>query len=65
MSILESCKIHQACNQGGVISHFEMRNSNVNNKKIRYYQFEVSVQVLELDDLGFVKETLIFKNWNI
>ena len=29
------------------------------------YNFEVSVLVLELVDLGFVREALILKNWNI
>ena len=35
------------------------------SSNVRSYQFEVSVLVLELADLGFVTETLIFKTWNI
>ena len=31
--------------------------------KIRSYRFEVSDQVSELDDLGFVRESLIFQSW--
>ena len=34
-------------------------------QKIRSYRFEVSDLVLDLADLGFVRETLIFKTWNI
>ena len=34
-------------------------------KSNHFLQFEVSVLVLELSDLGFVTETLIFKTWNI
>ena len=49
----------------GVISHFEMRTSNVNSKRLDLYRFEVSVLVPELADLGFVRETLIFKSWKI
>ena len=30
---------------------------------IRSYHFEMSVLVPKLADLGFVTETLIFKNW--
>ena len=47
--------------QASVISHFEMRTSNVNSKKIRSYRFEVFILVLELLDLGFARETLNFK----
>ena len=46
-----------------VIYHFEMRTSK--QQKIRSYRFEVSVLLPELDDLGFVRETLIFKTWNL
>ena len=56
---------HQYFHQVGLISHFEMRTSTVNRKKIRSYQFEVSILVLELADLGVVRETLILKTWNI
>ena len=34
-------------------------------KHIFRCRFEVSVLVLELADLGFVRETLISKTWNI
>ena len=60
--MFESFQLHQAWNQADVIDHFEMRTSNEN---IRSYRFEVSVQVPELADLGFLRETLIFKTWNI
>ena len=32
---------------------------------IRSYRFEVFVLVPELADLGFVRETLILKTWNL
>ena len=63
--MLGSYQLHQACDQVGVISHFQMRTSNVNRKKIRSYRFEVSVLVPNLDDLGFFSETIIFKTWNL
>ena len=34
-------------------------------QKIRSYRFEVSVLVPDLADLGFVREILIFKTWNL
>ena len=34
-------------------------------QNIRSYRFEVFVLVLDLADLGFVRETLIFKTWNL
>ena len=46
-----------------MIGHFEMRTSNVNSKILDLTDL-VSVPVLDLDDLGFFKETLIFKTWN-
>ena len=63
--MLGSCQLHQAYHQDDVIDHFEMRTSNENSKNIRSYRIEVSVLVLELADLGFVRETLILKTWNI
>ena len=59
--MLGSCQLHQA----DVIDHFEMRTSNENSKSSLSYRFEVSVLVPELADLGFVRETLFFKTWNI
>ena len=58
--MLGSCHLNQACHQAGVISHFEMRTSNVNRKIL-----EVSILVPNLVDLGFVSETLILKTWNL
>ena len=62
--MLGSCQPHQACHQASVISHLEMRTSTVNIKRLDLTDFEVSILVLELADLGFVRETLIFKTWN-
>ena len=59
------CQLRQAYHQADVIDHFEMRTSNANSKKIRSYRFEMSVLVPELADLGFVRETLIFKKLGI
>ena len=63
--MLGSCQLQQAYHRADVIDHFEMRTSNENRKKIRSYRFEVSVLVPELVYLGFVKETLILKTWNL
>ena len=63
--MLGSCQLHQACHQAYVIDHFEMRTSNENIENITSYRFEVSDLVPELSDLGFVRETLIFKTWNL
>ena len=57
-------QLYQAYHQADVIDHFETITSN-ENRKIRSYQFEVSVLVPELADLGFVRETLIFKTLNL
>ena len=63
--MLGSFQLYPAYHQADVIDHFEMRTLNANSQKIRSYRFEVSVLLPELADLGFVRETLILKSWNL
>ena len=64
-SMLVIFHIHQDFHQVGVIGHFEMRTSNLNSKRLDLTYLTVSVLVLDLIDLGFVRETIILKTWNI
>ena len=61
--MIVSCQLHQACHQDDVISHLEIRTSTVNSKRLDLTDLRCPSP--ELADLGFVRETLIFKNWNI
>ena len=56
---------HQACHQADVIDHFEMTTSNENSKRLDLTDLRCPVLVPEMADLGFVRENLIFKTWNL
>ena len=48
-----------------MIDHFEMRTSNSNSKRLDLTDLRCPSCFSELADLGLVRETLIFKTWNL